>query len=32
MAGWQDDHAEKDLEESQGRGGQYEHACCCPLE
>ena len=32
MDGWQDDHAEKDVEESQRVGGQDVHACRCPLE
>jgi hypothetical protein len=32
LGGWQDDHAEKDLEESQRGSGQDDPACRCPLE
>ncbi len=32
MGGWQDDHAEKDLEVSQRGSGQDAPACRCPLE
>ena len=32
LAGRQDDHAEKDLEESQRGSGQDAPACRCPLE
>jgi hypothetical protein len=32
LGGWQDDRAEKDLEESQRGSGQDVPACRCPLE
>jgi hypothetical protein len=32
LGGWQDDHAETDLEESQRGSGQDAPACRCPLE
>ena len=32
LGGWQDDHAEKDVEESQRGSGQDAPACRCPLE
>ncbi len=32
LGGWQDDHAEKDVEESQRGSGQDALACRCPLE
>ena len=32
MGGWQDDHDEKDLEESQRGSGQDAPACRCPLK
>ncbi len=32
LGGWQDEHAEKDFEESQGGSGQDAPACRCPLE
>jgi hypothetical protein len=32
LGGWQDDHAENDLEESQKGCGQDALACRCPLE
>jgi hypothetical protein len=32
LGGWKDDHAEKDLEESQRGSGQDTSVCRCPLE
>jgi len=32
LGGWQDDHAEKDIEDSQRGSGQDAPACRCPLE